>query len=176
MRRVLDPRHSVDRHSCALLQRPSALCSATMASDARAPTADLATSQAPSDQAAPTAAPALTAPPSPSPTLPKLEPYRLRTPLQAAYLVRDFIAPADEVRISRLYRELIRQAYMLQRIEALAGSEEIETISSSPRTSSSTTYRSKATPAGWKTIGGSSPRRSMTFGGQVRGDLFDLGA
>ena len=69
-----------------------------MASDAPAPAADLATSQAPSDEAAPAVAQASAAPLPPSPTLPKLEPYRLRTPLPAAYLVRDFIAPADEVR------------------------------------------------------------------------------
>ena len=60
---------------------------------------------------------------------------------------------------------------MLQRIEELAGSQEIETVSSSSRTTA-TTYRSKATPAGWKTLGGSSPRRSMTFGGQVRCDVY----
>ena len=71
---------------------------AVMASDAAAPTADAVTLAMTQAAAAPAAAAPSSAAPSASSPLPKLEPFRLRTPLPAAYLLRDFISPADEVR------------------------------------------------------------------------------
>lgn len=71
-----------------------------------------------------------------------LEEHRLPTPVPEAFVLEDFIDAPTE-------------AYLLSKIEELGGTE-VESSESSTRA-----FKSKGTPAGWKTVSG---RRLMEWG------------
>ena len=76
--------------------------------------------------------------------LPLLQPYKLNTPIPAAYLIPDWVTEQES-------------SYLLVKIEEMSGTEtESET--------SGRTFKAKSTPQGWKEVNG---RRLQYWGGTV---------